>query len=143
MIRIPLRADRNIYHCRIRTDRSGPCDCQYIAVSFPVCSTDHHCRKRVQHIPRFPHLFGHLIFLLCLSADYCCKAPTRVGTSCFFLDTTPRSIISSVSSGRSYAFNIFSLASGPTHRSSDDSAKIFVSIKKIIFKPLSARAFSR
>ena len=34
------------------------------------------------------------------SGSYCWSAPTRVGTSCFFLDTTPFSMISSVSSGR-------------------------------------------
>jgi len=48
------------------------------------------------------------------------------------------------SAWRGYAGAVFfSFASGPPQRSSDDSVKIFVNIKKIIFTPLSAHAFSK
>ncbi len=55
-----------------------------------ICRTYHYCRQWIQHIPlvsrsALPCLFPHFF--------YCCNSLTRVGISCFFLDTTPFKII--------------------------------------------------
>ena len=64
MIRISYRSYGNVYHRRICTYSSCPCNGKNVRISFFVCRTYHNCRKRVDHITGFPYLFRHFSFLL-------------------------------------------------------------------------------
>src|SRR5699024_7758090 len=64
---IALRTHGNIKHRRICTDGACPGHRQYICTACLVSGAHHHRRKRIQHIPRLPHLSSHSIlsFLSC------------------------------------------------------------------------------
>ena len=60
IVRISFRSYRYIQHRRIRTYCSCPRNCYDIRSAGFICSTYHHSRKRIQHIPRFPDLLCHV-----------------------------------------------------------------------------------
>ena len=138
MIRISLRTDRNINHRRISANRARPCDRQNIALSGLVRRTHHHCREWIYHIPGFPYLFSHFFApstaavpkpVSVQAVSFWTPHPLARSSPDFLSDQTQRSS--------------FLLLRFRRIKSSEDSATILVSIKKIISSPCVFLACSR
>lgn len=74
-----------------------------------------------------PHWTASPVFYALLFY-YCCNMVTILGINCFFLDTSPFNIISSISSGSWKALLATSFAFSPKQRSSVSSFTMFVSM---------------